>query len=197
MAHGRRGVHGQLDSFPREAHYVLTELAKVFAVDAEARLNDFSPEERLKAHQRRSGPVLGKLRKWIRIKLEKEKVVEPNSEMGKALLYILKHWKKLTCFLRVSGAPVTNNLCERLLKTAIRYRKNSSFYKTLHGAEVGDLFMSLMQTARLSGVDPLQYVTRLLENVSEVANEPAAWAPWSYQDTLESRSNSTRECRAA
>ena len=57
--------------------------------------------------------------------------------------------------------------------------------------------MSIMQTARLSGVDPLQYVTRLLENVSEVAYEPAAWAPWSYQDTLESQTNSISERRAA
>lgn len=184
MSHGRRGIFDQLENFPVEARHVLTELAKIFAVDKEARCENLDSKQRMRLHQRKSGPVLGRLRQWIRIKVERKKVIEPNSELGKALRYILKHWAKLTRFLRVPGAPITNNICERLLKTAIRYRKNSSFYKTLHGAQVGDLFMSLMQTARLNGVDPLRYLTALLENRSAVAANPEGWTPWAYEATL-------------
>ena len=65
---------------------------------------------------------------------------------------MLKHWQKLTLFLRVPGPPLDNNICERALKMAIRHRKNSLFYKTLRGAAVGDLYMSLIHTCYLSGV---------------------------------------------
>ena len=68
--------------------------------------------------------------------------MEPNSGLGRAISYLLKHWEKLTLFLRVAGAPLDNNICERALKKAILHRKNALFYKTCHGAHVGDIFMS-------------------------------------------------------
>ena len=196
ISHGRRGVFDQLENFPVEARHVLVELAKIFAVDKEARREELEPKQRMKLHQRKSGPVLGRLRQWIRIKVERDKVIEPNSELGKALRYILKHWAKLTRFLRVPGAPITNNVCERLLKTAIRYRKNSSFYKTLHGAQVGDLFMSIMQTARLNGVDPLRYLTALLDNLPAVEANPEGWMPWAYEATLADLANTPVDAAA-
>ena len=57
--------------------------------------------------------------------------VEPNSALGGSITYMLRHWQALTLFLRVAGAPLDNNICERALKMAIRHRKNSLFYKTL------------------------------------------------------------------
>jgi hypothetical protein len=54
-----------------------------------------------------------------------------------------------TLFLRQAGAPWDNNICERALKKAILHRKNSLFYKTLNGAHVGDLCMSLIYTCEL------------------------------------------------
>ncbi|NJK89864.1 MAG: IS66 family transposase [Myxococcales bacterium] len=113
--------------------------------------------------------------------------MEPNSELGKALIYIITHWKELVRFLTVPGAPMTNNICERLLKTAIRYRKNSSFYRSLEGARVGDMYMSVLQTARLNGVAPMAYLTAVLENPTEVACDPSAWLPWTYGQTLAAR----------
>ncbi len=57
-----------------------------------------------------------------------------------------KHWRKLTRFLFVPGAPLHNNLVERMLKRAICHRKNSLFYKTQNGARVGDIYMSIIAT---------------------------------------------------
>ena len=185
MSHGRRGVFDQLESFPVEARYVLEQLARVFAVDAQAKKDELTPAERLVLHQRNSGAVLGRLRKWIRTQLDRKRTTEPNSDLGRALRYIIKHWRKLTLFLRRPGAPLTNNICERLIKVAIRYRKNSSFYKTLHGAEVGDRFMSIFQTARLNGVDPMAYLLAVLDNASEVAEAPEDWLPWNYTEALQ------------
>jgi hypothetical protein len=55
-------------------------------------------------------------------------------------------WDRLTLFLHQAGAPLDSNIVERALKKCILHRKNSLFYKTTHGAEVGDLFMSLIHT---------------------------------------------------
>jgi len=73
-----------------------------------------------------------------------ENKVEPNSGLGEAIAYMRKHWNELTLFLRAPGAPLDNNICERILKKAILHRKNAYFFKTLNGARVGDLFMSLI-----------------------------------------------------
>src|SRR5438552_13855433 len=78
-----------------------------------------------------------------------EHKTEPNSGLGKAISYLLNHWPKLTLFLRQPGAPIDNNIVERALKKAILNRKNALFYKTLNGAGVGDLFMSLIHRSTL------------------------------------------------
>ena len=113
-----------------------------------------------------------------------EKRIEPNSGMGTAINYMLKRWSKFTLFLRVPGAPLTNNITERALKAAIRHRNNSLFYLTQHGAEVGDTYMSIIYTARINGANPFDYLTTLLGHAREVAQTPAEWMPWSYRDTL-------------
>jgi transposase len=70
-----------------------------------------------------------------------EKKVEPNSGLGEAITYLLKYWDRFTLFLRKAGAPLDNNICERALKKSILHRKNSLFYLTENGAQVGDIFM--------------------------------------------------------
>lgn len=113
-----------------------------------------------------------------------EKLVEPNSGLGKAFSYMLKHWDALMLFLKVEGAPLDNNICEQALKRAILHRKNSLFYKTLHGAYIGDLFMSIIHTCRLSKVNPFDYLIALQKNSSEVFKNPQKWLPWNYKDEV-------------
>ena len=104
--------------------------------------------------------------------------------MGAALHYLLKHWDKLTLFLRVAGAPLDNNLCERALKKAILHRKNSYFYKTAKGARTGDIYMSLIHTCELNQANPFDYLTELLRHADEVAAHPKRWMPWNYRTIL-------------
>ena len=111
--------------------------------------------------------------------------MKPNSGLGKAISYLLNHWHPLTLFLREKGAPLDNNLCERALKKAILNRKNALFYKTPHGAMVGDLFMSLIHTAELCGANSFDYLTELQRHSRELAVNPAAWMPWNYRETLQ------------
>ncbi len=67
----------------------------------------------------------------------------------------------------------------------LRYRKNSLFYANEHGAYVGDVLISLIETYRLAGVNPLDYLSSLMENRSAVFADPSAWLPWNYHHNLD------------
>lgn len=97
---------------------------------------------------------------------------------------MLKRWEWLTQFLRVAGAPLDNNICEQAIKVAIRYRKNSLFYRTFYGASIGDAMMSVLYTAKYNGINIFDYLNKLQENLNAVQENPERWLPWNYQETL-------------
>ncbi|MCU0522878.1 MAG: IS66 family transposase [Anaerolineae bacterium] len=182
-AHARRYFVDVAPDFPEQCRFVLETLREVYCNDALARRGAMSPTERLRFHQRQSGALMGRLKRWLNQQI-KEKQVEPNSSLGEAIRYMQKHWKKLILFLRLPGVPLDNNLVEQALKRAILHRKNALFYKTQNGADVGDRFMSIIHTAELASINPFDYLVQLLRNADRLGEEPAAWVPWRYRETL-------------
>jgi transposase len=193
LAHGRRHVVDEFANFPTECRHVLEALAKVFENESYCRAHSLRGQDRLELHQRESGRVMADLEVWLKAQLD-EKRVEPNSGLGEAFRYLLKRWRKLTLFLRVPNAPLENNSCERALKMAIRQRNNSLFYRTEHGAKVGDVYMTLIHTAELHGQNPFDYLTALLEHEADVAADPKRWLPWNYPNA---RARSAARARAS
>src|SRR5271165_7068731 len=124
LAHARRRFVEVIENFPQPCQHVLEQLGTVYGNDATARKQAMTAEERLRYHQQHSAPVLEELRGWLNTQFA-EKKVEPNSGLGMAMRYVLKHWERLTLFLRQPGAPLDNNIVERALKKAILHRKNS------------------------------------------------------------------------
>ena len=185
LTHGRRYFVDVVELFRDECGYVLQALEEIYKNDAEARKQRLSPDARLIFHQTHSGPIMDELHSWLHRQFE-ERLVEPNSGLGKAISYMLNHWSKLTLFLRKAGAPLDNNVAERALKKIILHRKNSYFFKTQNGARVGDLYMSLIYTCELNGVNPFDYLTELERHAGELAAHPEQWMPWNYRATLES-----------
>jgi len=183
LAHARRQFVDVAGNFPDECLHVLLILKEVYTNDALAKDQRLSPEQRLHFHQKNSGPKMDALKAWLTAQLEERKV-EPNSGLGEAITYMLKYWDQLTLFLHQPGAPLDNNVCEQALKKAILHRKNAYFYKTENGARVGDLFMSLIHTCELNGVNPFDYLTALQKHADELSAHPADWMPWNYRDTL-------------
>ena len=186
-AHARRKFVDVESAFPSEVEYVIDEFALVYQVDHEAKISGLDDEERLRLHQAESKPVMDRLKIWMDEQIE-DKKVEPNSGLGQAIEYCRKRWDRLTLFLRVPGAPLDNTICERALKRAILHRRNSLFYKTQNGAAVGDLYMTLIATAKTAGADPFDYLNELQRHAAEVERDPAAWMPWNYRQTLASSS---------
>jgi transposase len=183
LAHGRRQVADVAEQFPEAARHVIEALAEVYKNDAQCRQDQLSPEQRLSFHQEHSQPVMEDLARWMNEQFERRHV-EPNSGLGKALRYLIRHWDELTLFLRKAGAPVDNNLCEQILKRAILHRKGSMFYKTVTGAEVGDIYMSLIHTCRLCDVNPFEYLNALQHHAQDVITHAARWLPWNYREQL-------------
>jgi len=183
LAHARRQFVDVYDRFPEQCHYLLEALAVVYRNDAIARQRQLSREVRLQWHQQESQPTMAQLHDWLRRQLD-EKLTEPNSALGSAIGYMLRHWEKLTLFLRQAGAPLDNNVCERALKKAILHRKNALFYKTQNGARVGDLFMSLIYTCQLNEANPFDYLTELQRHADQLAARAELWMPWNYRAAL-------------
>ena len=183
LCHGRREFVKIFEDFPDPCLHVLETLREIYKNDALTKEQGMSKEDRLQFHQQHSAPIMETFFTWLNDQLD-QKRVEPNSSMGGAINYMIKHGKELTLFLRVPGAPLDNNVCEAALKTPIRHRNNSLFFKTERGAFVGDLFMSLIHTCRLNGVNAFAYLRAIAQNPRPAAAAPAQWLPWNYQQAL-------------
>ncbi len=181
LVHARCQFVEVYDRFPGQCHHLLEALAMVYRNDAWAREKGLSPGERLKFHQQESGPGMRQLHEWLMLQLD-EKQAEPNSDLGGAIRYTLKHWETLTLFLRHAGAPLDNNLRERALKKAILHCKNALFYKTPNGARVGDPLMSLIYTCQLNGINPVKFLIELQKNTDQFTAIPSLWMPWNYRE---------------
>ena len=185
LSHGRRGFVDIAENFPDKCLYVLETIGKVYHHESVAVDKDMTPAQKLFYHQINSGPLMDDLHCWLTSQLDNKKV-EPNSSLGKAINYMLNHWQELTLFLRVEKAPLDNNICEQMLKMAILHRKNSLFFKTKHGAYIGDMFMSIIHTCAFAKINPFEYLVALQKNSSALFANPANWLPWNYKENLTS-----------
>ena len=105
LTHGRRRFVDLLEIFPEECRYIIKTLGKVYEHDEVCRKEGMTPEDRLAYHQKHSAPLMDKLYEWMNDQFE-EKTVEPNSSLGKAINYFIKHRPALSLFLNVPGAPL-------------------------------------------------------------------------------------------
>ena len=169
-------------AFEEHVTFILKLYRSIFELDKQSK--EKSPMERLILHQKQSLPKMLE----IKSKIEEdfvEKRVEPNSPLGSAYKYFLNHFEKLIAFCKYERAPICNNESERLLKRAIRHRKNSLFFKNRVGAAVGDIHMSILLTAKENGLNPVHYLAALLKFGNECRQNPEAFLPWNFSATLE------------
>ncbi len=185
IAHARRKFVEIESFYVEECGYVINTLAQVYHHDSLAKEQQLSAEQRLAFHQEHSGPIMEALNQWLKKQLN-DNLVEPNGGLGSAIQYFLNHWVKFTQFLKIPGAPLDNNIIEAGLKIPIRIRKNAMFFATEHGAFVGSMILSLIQTCIVAGENPIEYLTALQENKSQIFKEPDRWLPWNYKVTYQS-----------
>lgn len=97
LAHGRRKFSDLDEVFPVECQVVLEALKQVFDHDEVARTDQLSPEARLTYHQAYSRPIMDGLKNWLKKQCD-DRLVEPNSSLGKAIASMQGHFETLTRF---------------------------------------------------------------------------------------------------
>lgn len=185
LSHGFRKFEELVGFTTLECIFIVSKLSKVFEFDSETRT--MSGQDRLAYHQKNSQPIMNELKEYME-KLINDKLVEPNSELGKSIKYMQRHWEKLTRFLTVAGAPIDNNIVERALKIAIRNRKSALFYRTEYSAGIGGMLTSIIYTCHLNGQNPHHYLVALQVHQAKVVANPKHWLPWNYLDAIAQQS---------
>lgn len=135
-------------------------IQKLYAIERDVK--DASPEERLRARQDRSLPILSDLRSWLDDSIG---VVVPQSLTGKALAYLNGQWPKLVRVFDHGEIPLDTNLVENAIRPFAIGRKNWMFADTVHGAEASANLYSLVETAKANDLEPWAYLERAFQQI--------------------------------
>lgn len=181
-AHGRRGFVELIEQSPDEVVYALELYQHAWVNEVHCVDTALSPEQRTDYHKAHSLPHLQTLLAWCHEQLDSD-VVEPNSNLGKAMQYFIRHFDGLSAFCNVLGAPVDNNEIERLIKLIVRARKNSLFFKTAVGADISDIITSILAICNENEVNAFHYLNAVQRNQAAVKASPEKWYPWNYPAT--------------
>jgi hypothetical protein len=158
------------------AEEALRRIGELYAVEAEVRGRP--SEERRTVRQERSRPVVDALHAWLTAQLER---VSGKSALAEAIRYALRHWTGLLLFLDDGHVELDNNTVERAIRPIALGRKNALFAGSDGGARHWAIVASLIGTAKLNGVEPLAWLTDVLERVVSgrtKAHELEGLLPW-------------------
>jgi transposase len=159
------------------AQTALGEIAKLYEIEAEAKA--LSAEERASQRRERAGPILAKFKHWLEATYARS---APRSALGRALLYAINRWRPLQRYLEDGNVNIDNNPVENAIRGVALGRKNYLFCGSEGGGHRAALFYSLIETAKLNGVDPYAYLVHLLTRLPTAkAKDLDALMPWNFR----------------
>lgn len=180
LAHARRKFVDvvKLTGSP-EALEIVSILAEVYQIEQEIRGQ--SAEDRQNARQLRSAPVMRQLKARL---LDLKDDISMQSALAKAIKYTLAHWTGLNAFLDDGTIEVDSNIVERSMKSVALTRKNSMFVGNVQGGETFAVLASLINSAKLNGLDPYTWLADVLERIvsgSTTINQLETLLPWNWK----------------
>lgn len=158
---------------------IISLIGRIYSNDDTTKKLKLSPIQRMKYHQEHSRPAINKIMSAIQSALEEERY-QPNFEISKALNYWSEEFNKLTLFTRVPGVSLDTNFVERGVKAIIRIRKQAPVFKTINGAARTGRVLTLIETARMHGLNPARYIAWALEGIENKVN-PHELTPWEFK----------------
>lgn len=191
-SHAVRRFKALAERYPEEASYVLERYKKIYDNDEHCRDQGLIGEARRDYHREHSRPLLREICEYGADLFEQRRV-EPNSDLGAALNYVIDNERRLSAFARHPFAPLDNNRCERELRICVQLRDTARFFKNAIGAGVADVVLTTGATALAAGVNLPEYFTAAQRHADDVRKHPELWLPWRYQD----REQALREQRLA
>ena len=178
-AHTRRkffDVHAATQS--PIAEEALTRIAALYAIEDEVRGQ--TAEARRQVRQQRSRPLVAAMHTWFTEQLPR---ISGRSTLAQAIRYALNHWQGLVLFLEDGRLELDTNTVERAMRPVALGRKNALFAGADSGGRHWAIVASLIQTAKLNGIDPLAWLTDVLERIVSgrtKRNELHVLLPWNW-----------------
>ena len=160
---------------------VLTRIRELYAIEADIRGQP--AELRWQVRQERSRPIVEALHAWLCDHIER---VSAASDLAKAIRYAIRHWPGLIVFLDDGRVEMDSNVVERAIRPVTVNRKSALFAGSDGGARHWAIATTLIQTAKLNGVDPMAWLTDVLERIVSgrtKANDLHTLLPWNWQPT--------------
>ena len=171
-AHARRYFH---DSIPLDENNKLSTKAygyqgliycnELFKIEEE--IANLSVDEKLKARQEKSKPIVEKFYEWVSSTMEKTVL---NNKLKKALTYVTNQRKELTEFLNDGRIPLSNNLAERSIRPFAIHRKNWLFADSVEGAKANATMYSIIESAKINKLKIEKYIKYLLDELPQLEN---------------------------
>ena len=183
-AHARRYMVDALQVLPKNARtpdqpaaQFIELIAKLYAVEANARELQMNPQQRQHHRQEHSVPLIEAIEALLLAQLH---AVVPGSALGKALHYLSSQWPKLVRYVEDGRYPIDNNPCENSIRPFVVGRKGWLFSDTVDGANASANLYSLVQTCKANGIDPYRYLRALFTALPKAAtaDDYEALLPW-------------------
>lgn len=165
---------------PSKADVALGKIRKLYAIEKE--IKDFDDDQKQQARQQHSVPLLDDLKQW----LEKNVSRVPKGGLTRtAMTYTLNQWEYLIGYCRDGQLHISNALAENAIRPFAVGRKAWLFADTPHGARASATCYSLVETAKLHGLEPYAYFRHILEHIAQADTvaKLEALLPWNVKAT--------------
>jgi len=179
LAHARRKIYDGYKAAKniKGSNVVINKIQKIYVLEKRLRQKDLQPDDFVITRRSQVKPLLDDLKKWLDKKILN---IRPESDLGKAVKYTLGQWDKIINYLDCPYLTPDNNAAERTVKPFVMGRKNWMFAGSTDGADAMCFYYSLIETAKLNGLNPYAYLKWLFEQapILKDGESLAALAPW-------------------
>ncbi|ASG24338.1 IS66 family transposase [Nitrospirillum viridazoti] len=177
-AHARRHLYDQYEKTKSPiAEEALRRIGRLYEV--EAAITGLSAEQRRDVRQQLAVPILDDLKPWLEAQ---QRRLSAKNTLGKAIGYALKRWNALALYVADGRIAIDNNPAERSLRGIAITRKNFLFLGSEAGGDRAALLYSVLETAKLNGLDPEAYLADVLDRMAKghPINRLAELLPWNW-----------------
>jgi transposase len=159
-----------------KADVVLSLIQKLYGV--ESRVKDKSADDKYTTRQQASVPILDKLKNWLE---QNQLNLVGNTKLIEAANYLANQWHKLIRYVDDGRLSIDNNRAERAVKPFVIGRKNWLFSQTANGAHASATLYSIVETAKINGLIPFDYIMVCLDELCKPAPDIDILLPWNFK----------------
>ncbi|MBU1248345.1 MAG: IS66 family transposase [Proteobacteria bacterium] len=184
LAHVRRKFHDVLKTGSKKkagtAETVVNLIGKLYKLEKQAREGNLDFEEIRLMRQEKIRPILDKIKILL---LARGGSVPPKSLLGKAMSYALGQWDRIEAYLQDGRLSPDNNAAENAIRPFAVGRKNWLFSGSPRGCKASAALYSLVETAKVNGLNPYEYLLHVFEQIPHVKGEEdiKALLPWALK----------------